>query len=191
MQVNLDGIAPYSVVEAKNVDRFKAEEWDEGAVPMHYLIQGAHANAVTGLPGTHFAALIGGNDLRAVYVERNDRLIADLVESERQFWELVKNLEMPQVDGLRATKEAIGRAFGNPDIGAVKELPPEALGLIAERAGLSKQIKALEERKDAIENTMKVWLGQAEIGTVDGVVVFTWKASPAQGLLRRAQGFHP
>jgi putative phage-type endonuclease len=181
MTANLDFVSPRSNVEVKNVDRFMAEEWDEGAVPMHYMIQGQHANAVCGHDGTHFFPLIGGNTPRPVYVERNDRLIEDLVESERQFWELVKTLEMPDLDGSRATKEALGRVYGNPNIGTAKELPEAALGLLAQRATVMAQIKELDEIKDECENRLKGWLGKAEIGTVNGLIVFTWKSSPRAG----------
>jgi putative phage-type endonuclease len=181
MTANLDGISPRSNVEVKNVDRFMAEEWDDGAVPMHYMIQGQHSNAVTGHTGTHFFPLIGGNTPRPVYVERNDRLIEDLVESERQFWELVKDLEMPSIDGLRGTKAALGRMYGNPEIGSDKELPHEALGLIEQRSEVMAKIKELNEVKDEVENRLKAWLGHAEIGTVNGLVVFTWKGSPRSG----------
>ena len=181
MTANLDFVSPRSNVEVKNVDRFMAHEWDDGAVPMWYMIQGQHANAVTGHEGTHFFPLIGGNEPRPVYVERNDALIETLVESERQFWDLVQNMTPPDVDGTAATRRALATVYGNPDIGTDKELPPETLQLIEERRVAKARIKELEGAVEEIENRLKSWLGNAEIGTVNGLIVFTWKQTGRKG----------
>lgn len=193
MTANLDFIAPRSNVEVKMVDRFVAHEWDDGAVPMHYTIQGQHANAVTGHEGTHFFALIGGNTARPVYVARNDALIENLVEAERQFWTLVEENTPPDVDGLPSTTDALKRMYGEPDAGTQVELPLGTIGLIDQRAALKQTMARCKEELDGIENHLRLWLGSAEIGTVNGVTVVTWKASDYKGYYvepRRTRRFH-
>jgi predicted phage-related endonuclease len=181
MTANLDFIAPRSNVEVKLVDRFMAYEWDDGAVPMHYTIQGQHANAVTGQDGTHFLALIGGNTARAIYVARNDALIESLVEAERQFWKLVEDQTPPDVDGLPSTTEALKRLYVDPEAGAEVELPGEAVELIAQRATVKAAMAEQKLALDEIENQLRLWLGRAEIGTVNGTTVVTWKQSDYKG----------
>lgn len=175
MGVDLDFLAPRSCVEVKNVGSYMASEWDDGAVPLRTMIQGQHACAVTGMEGVHFFPLIGGNEPRPTYIARNDQMIEDLVDVEQKFWQMVKDLTPPQVDGSRATREALARVFGVPDAGSEVELHPDVLGLRDRRAELKASIKAMEAEVDQIENTMKFWLGRAEIGKVNGETIVTWK----------------
>lgn len=190
MLVDMDGLAPLSVVEAKNVDRFMADEWDDGAVPGHYTIQGQHACAVTGLPGVHYAALIGGNDLRAVYVPRNDSLIEKLVEAELNFWKLVEAGTPPELDGTSVTQRALKRLFADPDAMSVCNLPLEAVVLLQERARIKDEIKNVHEaRVTEIENQIYAWLGDHEIGKVNGEIVVTWKKQDRKEHFVKATSF--
>lgn len=179
--VNLDFLAgesqhaPPCVVEVKNIGRFTMSDWDDGAVPAVYGLQGQHACAVTGLPGVHFFPLIAGNDGRAVYVERNDSLIENLMEGERKFWELVQNNTPPAVDGSAATSKALKGLFMDPEANSETDLPPESFMLLERRAIAKARIKEHQEVIDEVENQMKAWLGNAEIGIVNGMAVVSWK----------------
>ena len=51
------------------------------------MMQIQHYMAVTGLKKTYIAALIGGNHFVYKTVERDDEMIADIIEMERRFWE--------------------------------------------------------------------------------------------------------
>lgn len=179
LQVNLDFIAPESVVEVKNVGIRMSHEWDDGAVPDHYMLQGQHACAVTGLPGVHFFPLIGGNEARPVYVERDDALINDLVEAERKFWELVENLTPPAVDGSEATRNALKSVFANPVKEGVIELTAhqalEMKYLLQSRAEYSQAEKDAKKGKNDQENLIFAMLGNAEIAVHNGVTLVTWK----------------
>lgn len=181
MTANLDFISARSNVEVKMVDRFMASEWDDNSVPMWYTIQGQHANAVTGHEGTHFFALIGGNTARPVYIPRNDSLIENLVAAERQFWDLVESMTPPEPDGLPATTAALKRVYGDPEAGTSVEIPPESIAMIERRAAIKAQIKTLSEECDEIENRLRAWIGNAEIGTVNGVAVVTWPKLERKG----------
>lgn len=91
-----DGIAVHGdewlhLVEIKCVDARSAHRWGaEGSdeVPPEYFCQVQWQHYVTGLPFTHVAALIGGNDLRIHQVDRDDELIADMVTEAERFWEV-------------------------------------------------------------------------------------------------------
>jgi putative phage-type endonuclease len=183
MTANLDGISRRSNVEVKMVDRFAAPEWDNGQVPMWYTVQGQHSNLVTGHEGTHFFALIGGNDQRVVYVPRNDDLIENLIKAERKFWELVQSLTPPEADALAATTDALKRVYGNPDAGSEVELPPEAIALAANRKASKEAIKEHQEIIDGIENQFRLWLGNAETGKVGDISVVSWKHGTRKGYL--------
>jgi putative phage-type endonuclease len=183
MAVNVDFLShatmdyPPSVVEVKNVSAHLSREWEDGAVPAHYGLQGQHACAVLGLPGVHFFPLIGGNEGRPVYVERNDRLIEQLVEGERQFWDLVQQDLMPDPDASTATRDALRKQYRltGDDFGAAREIPREAVHLLRERRDAKRVIAEQQEYIQEIENRLMQWLGKAEIGKVGGVTVVTWK----------------
>ena len=182
MQVDLDGLAPEAVVEAKNVHGRKAEEWEDGAVPGHYAIQGQHSDAVVGLPKTMFGALIGGQQLTTVEVPRDPALIESLVEHERKFWELVlANTPPAEVDGSDATARALAIQYAHPNAGSRIELPSVLREHIEAVKSLRAQKKALDIDIKAYENVLKDALGDYEIGMIDGIDVVTWKSQDRIG----------
>jgi len=188
MVVNLDAVASDAVIEAKNVGHYMAKEWENGEIPAHYSIQGQHALAVTGLERVCFAALVGGNDPRYVYVERNDRLIEKLVEGERKFWDMVQSKTPPAVDGSPATTRAIKSLFVDPNAESDIDLSDklDAYGrnvseLLEARAEAKASIKEQSEIVSEVENQLCLWLGDYELGIVDGNIAFTWKKVVRQG----------
>ena len=173
---------PASVVEVKNVSGHMAREWEDGAVPPVYGLQGQHACAVLGLKGVHFFPLIGGHEGRPIYVERNDELIENLMDGERQFWDLVQSATPPAIDGSDSTNRALKSMFMDPEADSTIDLSDCATfdGLrvpdLLERRALAKAvIKEQTELVRELENQLYAWLGNAEIAYVDGVVAFTWK----------------
>jgi putative phage-type endonuclease len=181
MTVNLDAVIldEPSIVEAKNTGWYQAGEWsdDEGqaTVPDHYGAQGQHALAVTGLDSCWFSVLIGGNDFRRIKVERDPALIADLVEMERAFWDLVEAGTPPALDSSDSTTHALKARFANPAIGTTVEVSPVVGELIAHRAALKVQKKTLDEELALVDNNLKAAVGNAEVATVNGEPVFSWK----------------
>ena len=93
MQANLDGVCEHPdygtcVFEAKTASAYKSVEWDD-AIPDEYVLQIQHYLSVTGYKGAYIAVLIGGNSFRWKFVERDEELIAILIQLERDFWECV------------------------------------------------------------------------------------------------------
>lgn len=173
---------PASVVEVKNVSGHMAREWEDGAVPPVYGLQGQHACAVLGLPGVHFFPLIGGHEGRPIYVERNDALIENLMEGERKFWELVQDDVPPAIDGSDSTSRALKGMFFDPASDSSIDLSEVATfdglripDLLERRAEAKREIKAQTELVKEIENQLFAWIGNHEIAYVDGIITFTWK----------------
>lgn len=182
MAANLDFLAPRSVVEVKNVSQNLSREWADGAVPAHIGIQGQHQCAITGLPGVHFFPLIGGHEGRPVYVERNDALIEKLIEGERAFWDLVEANTPPEIDDTEATTRALKSLFVDPDaesrteLGHLRDSGGNGVAELLEHRALAKAVvKEQEGIITEIENQLFLWLGNYEIGLVNGEVRFTWK----------------
>lgn len=167
------------VLEIKTT-RF-ADQWapgDDGAptVPLTYGVQGQHYLAVLGLPVVHYACLIGGQQLVIAEVERNDALIADLVAIEEEFWERVLAREAPPADGSEGTRRALQRRW-QPEAGKSVELEHEMPEFIRLRSVYKEQEKQAKDAIDHIDATIMAALGDAEVGTLNGEKVVTWKGS--------------
>jgi predicted phage-related endonuclease len=84
-----------------------------------------HQLAVTGKQAADVAVLIGGQDLRIYRVERDEVMIAQLIQLEKQFWDCVQNNEAPPVDGSDSTALAL-RALYPQDNQGVLDLTSDA-----------------------------------------------------------------
>ena len=90
------------ILEIKNVDHLVyKDKWQDDLPPAHIEIQVQHQLALTQKPGCVLAALVGGNDLRLIYMERNDKM-GDAIKSRiDRFWRDVKINRAPEPDFRR------------------------------------------------------------------------------------------
>ena len=81
----------------------------------------------------------------------------------------------PPVDGSDRTTEAIRDAFTEPSPLNVVELPAEAVQLVREIHAADIEEKAAKESAEAARNTIRLLLGDHEIGLYAGEPLATWK----------------
>lgn len=177
MLADLDGVITENgemcIFEAKTASAYKQDVWEEG-VPMEYILQVQHYMAVTGAKKAYVAALVGGNHFYYHEVLRDETLIGQIIEMEKEFWEKSVLLCMePVADGSEATTAYLNERYGSTN-GEVVELPEEALGLCDSFERLTEQLKVLKEQKDSVANQLKNYLKENEVGTVGNRVV-KWK----------------
>ena len=182
------------VLEIKTT-RF-GEQWErdgEVVVPLAYAAQGQHYLAVLDLDVVHFACLVGGQKLVIAEVERNDALIDDLIAIEADFWGLVERNEPPPLDGTESTRRALQRRWApDPDKTVKLDKIDEMAGTLSRRDALSEQIKSLQGTRDDLDATIMAALGDAEVGTIGGKPVVTWKGSERHTLDQKAfKAAHP
>ena len=163
------------VLEIKFVGERQAENWSTDRVPDHYMLQGQHYLAVTGLPGVHFAALIGNREMRTFHVERDDQLIADLIAIEEDFWRLVLTKTPPAIDGSESSLAAVKRRFEAVP-GTSMELTEDGYSALLRLAELKAERKVLDSEIGEIEAAMMDAMGANEAATYEGQVVTTWKS---------------
>lgn len=178
MLANLDGTCEHPdfgpcIFEAKTASAYKAKEWDN-SIPEEYLLQIQHYMAVTGYRGAYIAALIGGNTFRWKFIERDDELIAAMIQLEERFWQHVQNKTPPVLDGSDSVAQFLAEQFPNSTPNSRIELPNRAEQLIQQYDTACQQIKDLTEQKQQAENQLKQMLGEHEAGTAGGHIV-TWK----------------
>src|SRR5579883_315487 len=87
----------------------KSEAWGVGGtdqIEERYLIQVMHQLAVTGRDVAHLAVLFSGQQFQMYRVERDDKLIAALIEKEREFWDQVEKRIAPTILDLADARRA-------------------------------------------------------------------------------------
>ena len=179
MLANLDGTCEHPdhgacIFEAKTASAYRAGEW-ENSIPDEYMVQVQHYMAVTGYAGAYIAVLIGGNSFRWTFVERDEELIAMLIELESDFWAHVRSETPPALDGSDASAKFLSKRFPTSVPKSQLILPDGAGELLLQYDEACEQLKALTEQKQRVENLLKQMMGEYEIGTA-GERVIIWKS---------------
>ncbi|WP_254705927.1 YqaJ viral recombinase family protein [Streptomyces vilmorinianum] len=165
-------IAP---LEIKNRSEYLASEWEED-VPDVPALQAHWYLAVTGYSHAYVAALIGGNRLRWYRLERDEELIEHLVTYCGDWWiRHVVEGTPPPPDGSRATTELLAHLFDVQPDGTAEVDPVEHMLLTERRRGLKARIAADTHDLVEVENQLRVAVGEAEVATIGGRPVYTWR----------------
>ena len=180
MLADLDGLIEdpqrgTGVFEVKTASAYKQEEWGEDRCPDSYLLQINHYMAVTGLSYAVICVLIGGNKLQWMTVDRDDELIASLVELEHRFWNHVLTQSPPPVDGSTACAEMLSRRYPSSSNPAPLILPVEADSWIQDYLQAKREEEDAVERKRLAENRIKEVMKEHERSTSPGGKQVTWK----------------
>jgi len=183
MQANLDRLIveegkPSAILEIKTSAR--PQSWIDG-VPGYYVSQVQHYMAVTNIEMSYVAVLLNGQDLKTFEVPRNDKYINILIEKEAKFWEDVKKLIEPDVDGSESTFQAIRKSY-EASAGKKIELPATAQDLFDARATAKKLVEEYTEEVRRAEAEIMKLLGDSEVGTIDGKSAVTWKEQTRVGV---------
>ena len=179
MRANLDGVCQHPDhgicgFEAKTASAYKTGEWED-SIPDEYQLQIQHYMAVTGYKGFYIAVLIGGNTFRWRFVERDEELIAMLIEREGDFWDHVQQMTPPAMDGSDASAKFLAERFPDSTPKFQIDLPAAAAELLQQYDTACQQMEVLTEQKQRAENLLKEMLGSNEVGTI-GDRVITWKS---------------
>ncbi|MBN6186431.1 YqaJ viral recombinase family protein [Aneurinibacillus sp. BA2021] len=162
-------------LECKTASAYLKDLWEGEEVPMQYLLQCQHYMAVTGYQAWYIAVLVGGNTFIHKRIERDEELIAQLIEIEKNFWENHVLAGVPPVlDGSEASGELLKKMHPMAEVGTEMELPLEADELLEQLAPAKEAVKAAEERVKEIENRLKAMLGEHEAGQARYYQI-TWK----------------
>ena len=110
MLANLDrevlGAPDVQILECKTAGLNGSRLWKEG-VPEYIQLQVMHQLAVTGKQAADVAVLICGQDLQIHRIDRDDSMIAKLIELERRFWRYVELDQPPPADGSDSADRAL------------------------------------------------------------------------------------
>ena len=180
MLANLDGLIedPHrgvGVFEVKTASAYKQAEWAEGRCPDAYMLQLAHYLAVTGLDFAVVCVLIGGNKLQWSTVERDDELIASVIDLERHFWQYVLTNTPPPVDSSSACADMLKNKYPSSTNQTPLILPIEADSWVKDYLAAKVEEDAAADKIRLSENRLKEILQDFERGTTPSGHQITWK----------------
>jgi putative phage-type endonuclease len=179
MLANLDGKCRHPnygtcIFEAKTSSAYRESEWID-SIPDEYALQLQHYLAVTGYKGAYIAVLVGGNSFKWKFIERDEELIAMLIQLEAAFWDHVQSKTPPRLDGSEASAKFLSERFPNSVPLSKIELPDTAVDLIKQYDTACEKVDLYTEQKQEAENLLKQMLGDNEAGSIDDWVI-TWKS---------------
>lgn len=164
-----------SVLEVKTCNAWAADDWENDGIPYYVVVQVQHQLAVTGLATAHVACLIGGSRFVRTTIDRDEELIAGLIEAERKFWQRIQDRRPPPADGHPNTTEVLKDRWKDETLAEAVDLGPEGHRLVNLRHQVKAVVKAAEVEVESVDNQIRLLLGENEVGTVDGRVAVTWK----------------
>jgi putative phage-type endonuclease len=163
----------------KNVGAFRIGEWEDSA-PLPYQVQLQHELAINGLSWGSFAVLIGGQKFRYLDVPRDSDFIDMLLEEEYAFWKLVVEDTPPEIDASDSSLETLKRMFPNAN-GKAVDLAYEFIELRDRRAELKAEIKIIEADVQAIDNKIKLAMGECTFAHLPDGSGFSFKKQDRAG----------
>ena len=180
MLANIDykviGCDDVQILECKTAGEFGSRLWRDG-VPEYVQCQVQHQLAVTGKLVADVCVLVCGQEIRVHRIERDDELIARLIELERKFWHYVENDIEPPADGSDSAGLAL-RALYPQDSGNTLDLTDDLamstafIGMVTMRA----EIESRKEVEDQLKQQIQQRMAEASKATFKSGSV-TWKRS--------------
>ena len=137
-------------LEAKAVGLRQQKSWESGP-PEHYRIQVMHYMAITSYDWFDVVALVGGQELVIHRIERDEELIAELIERESEFWHYVQSKTPPPP--ISTAETALLYPTGDPE--KVVYLPAEMNDVPAKFIELQAEKKRVEDQLDAIKTRIQ------------------------------------
>lgn len=102
MMANIDRevVGERAILECKTTNSFAKKDWKDGMVPPQYMVQIMHYLGVTGYEKAYLAVLIGNADFLVREIPRDEKMIQNIQQIEKNFWEkhIEKNVP-PAPDG--------------------------------------------------------------------------------------------
>lgn len=180
MLANIDreviGAGDVQILECKTAGLNGAKLWREG-VPEYLQLQVQHQLAVTGKRAADVACLVCGNELKVYRIDRDEELIARLVELESEFWDKVVSGLAPTPDGSESAGKAL-QALYPRDTGATVDFTADLVmnKLYSHLTDARHALSKAEEEEARVKQLIQQAMGEATKAVFDNGTV-TWKRS--------------
>lgn len=179
-----DGKGNVGILEVKTVGMRRAADWDNG-VPLYYLTQVMHYMSVTGYQYAWVAVLIGGQEFREYYIERDEADIKAINDAVDTFWrDFVETDTAPALIGNDPEANALLSQHSDPSTEFIAMLD-EDVSMLDELQEIKDQMEDLKHRKTLIENTIKDIIGDNK-GIETETKRITWVRSTRSSFDKKA-----
>lgn len=161
-------------LECKTASPYMADKWKDGNIPLSYQIQCYHYMAVSNADAWYLAVVIYGREFKYYKIERDEAVIADLIQIEKAFWENhVLKQQIPDPDGSKLADSVIAEYYKNS---IADTIPLTGFNeKLERRQELSELIGRMDMEKKKIEQELKLYLGENERGENEQFMV-SWKS---------------
>lgn len=162
-------------LECKNVDLWVYNGWDTGPdgeklAPVYYYTQVMFGLAVTGYEFGYHAILVGGNHLVSIRYERDEKLIQEIKNFSKEWWErYILGDEVP---------DKMVTDFRNTPIEDIKGTIEASQEFILKHKLLleaKSELAKWNDRKKDLESQVQELIGDNETVTYLGQEIATWK----------------
>lgn len=183
MLVNLDRATienqEMGALELKTRSSYALPDWlDE--TPVDVTVQTQWQLAVTGWTFAYTACLIGGQRTIVHRLQRDEQLIANLMNIANEFWGWVQDGIRPPLDGSHATGELLDRLHATPEDKVVVADAAEVEKWLSIRADAKAQMAAADIALTDAENHLKAIAGDATDVHIRGELAYSWRPRRGQ-----------
>lgn len=195
MLANIDrevvGMPDVQILECKTAGEFGVRLWREG-VPEYVVCQVQHQLAVTGKQAADVAVLLCGQKLEVHRIQRDDALIARLIELEAAFWRYVETDTPPPADGSESADRALRCLYpgtgGTVDFSDDRHLSSVFADLVAVRADIEQR----ETQEAVLKQTIQQAMSEADRALFETGSVSYKRSRDGAGVdLKRLLADHP
>ncbi|MBP3630242.1 MAG: YqaJ viral recombinase family protein [Clostridia bacterium] len=157
-------------LECKTTSAFSKSDFENGEIPLYYYCQCMHYMAVMGYEKMYLAVLVLGKSFHWFEIERNEKEIESLINTEVNFWNryVLSDVEVPEVDGSENTFKTISQMYPKAENEEMIDLDNED---VCEYIKLQEQIKKLQSYADEFKQKIQVSLGKNSFGKTKGFEV--------------------
>ncbi|MES1965046.1 YqaJ viral recombinase family protein [Psychrobacter sp. AH5] len=179
--VNLDyaitGCTEAQILECKTAGEHGAKLWKHG-VPLYVTCQVQHQLAVTGKQAAHICVLLCGHEAKIYKVERDERLIASIIEHERLFWQYVEADTPPTPDHSESAARALKQLYPTPEPSSKVDLREDdgANKLFEQLLSYRDYMQELEQRHDQVKHQLQSLIQDNEVAVFEKGAI-SWKRS--------------
>lgn len=167
---------PLGPLELKSRSAYQSADWVNEPPPGPFL-QTQWQLGVTGYDFGYIAAMIGNGLVLCFRVDRDDKLIGNLVRIAEEFWQHVQDGIPPKPDGSQALANLLGVRWQPADADPEPLIvnPIEVDRWLTQREQAKAAIEAADALLTEAENHLKTIAGPHEVVKALGETVFTWK----------------
>lgn len=170
-----------AIVEIKTTSVYKAKDWESEEIPPEAVIQTIYYMGLTGAKVGYVCCLIGNTDFKIKTIVRDaqiEKTIKEIFQKAVTFWnDFVIPKVMPAT--MSGDSDILSQLYPCPVPESVIDLGDEGARIIESLDSLKADRKVLDKEIEGQENTIKVMLGNHEMGITNRYKV-TWKTQIAR-----------